>query len=856
MEIKAIFDNLCPNCEKSISDLRLRSHSVCSKCLPKDIQKPFEEKVFSVYKQLLEFGKLRNYSRIYSLLSQAKEAEEIFSKATNGFRLWGAQRAWLKRLLKGKSFSIIASTGIGKTTFGMFMAVYFGMKNKKSYLILPTTTLVKQAVERIKKFEENLGIDVGLAYYYSKLKEKEGMKERIAEGDFKILVTSSQFLATNFELLQGKKFDFIFVDDVDAFLKASKNIEKVLLLLGFSQEIIKAGYKLLNLKLAPERNEKAIKKLEDLIQEFKQKNRIGCLIVSSATGRAKGRKVKIYRELLDFDIGHTKEIIRNIEDCYAEEFGEDKLIHLLKKFGKGGLVFVPVDMGIEYAKTLSEKLREKGIKAGVVYAGNKKDLESFEKEELDVLVGVATYYGSLVRGLDLPHLIRYAIFYGVPKFRFSLSLEKSGIFDALSLMNILSDVLEGEDKQRLDSIYFRLRKIVRSLDAGSLKLLESSLQNGEELKSQTLIKAKELLVQAKELLGELLENEAVLERLKKYEFASLKKEGNELKISIPDVRTYIQASGRTSRLFAGGVTKGLSVVLIDDPKVFHGLVRSMRWVYPDSEFKRLDEMDLYEVFKQIDEDRERVRAVIAGKAKAVTKDLVKSGLMIVESPNKARTIANFFGKPSRRRIGKMVCYEVNTGDYILTIVATAGHVMDLVSDKGYDGVLLLNDRFVPVYGSIKRCPKCGTQFVDSHACPKCGNEEIIDKLETLKVLSELAEEVDEVFIATDADAEGEKIAWDIYLALKPYSPKLKRTEFHEVTRRAIQEAIINRRDVDEKLVEAQIVRRVEDRWIGFGLSELLWKKFKNTKLSAGRVQTPVLGWIIQREKEFKESFTT
>ncbi|HDJ96785.1 MAG TPA: reverse gyrase, partial [Candidatus Aenigmarchaeota archaeon] len=118
-----------------------------------------------------------------------------------------------------------------------------------------------------------------------------------------------------------------------------------------------------------------------------------------------------------------------------------------------------------------------------------------------------------------------------------------------------------------------------------------------------------------------------------------------------------------------------------------------------------------------------------------------------------------------------------------------------------------------------------------------------------------AQEVDEVFVATDPDVEGWKIAWDIYLLLSPYVDKIWRMEFHEVTRHAIEEGIKNRGKMDERVFEAQIVRRVEDRWIGFTLSKILWKKFKNCKLSAGRVQTPVLGWIIDREKEFKRSRT-
>ena len=116
----------------------------------------------------------------------------------------------------------------------------------------------------------------------------------------------------------------------------------------------------------------------------------------------------------------------------------------------------------------------------------------------------------------------------------------------------------------------------------------------------------------------------------------------------------------------------------------------------------------------------------------------------------------------------------------------------------------------------------------------------------------MALEANEIFIGTDADAEGEKIAYDIFCSLHPVNRNIKRLEFHEITKRAILQAIKNKREINYDLVEAQIVRRVEDRWIGFKLSQILWKVFKNRRLSAGRVQTPVLGWIIERCKDYKE----
>jgi len=162
-----------------------------------------------------------------------------------------------------------------------------------------------------------------------------------------------------------------------------------------------------------------------------------------------------------------------------------------------------------------------------------------------------------------------------------------------------------------------------------------------------------------------------------------------------------------------------------------------------------------------------------------------------------------------------------------------------------------------VYKTIKRCLNCGEQFMDypeeGRRCPRCGSERVADQMEVIESLREVAREVDLVLVATDPDTEGEKIAWDVALALRPYTREVKRIEFHEVTKRAIERALADPRDINYRLVEAQIVRRVEDRWIGFSLSRKLWGVFEKHWLSAGRVQTPVLGWIIQRYEEYGRS---
>lgn len=878
--MKAIYREACPNCSGRISDERLVVKNPCEECLDNPVTaEDYFELVKAVREALKSRGKLKAWEDVYSLEKGLREVEEFFEKAT-GFTFWSAQRTWVKRLLKGRSFSIIAPTGMGKSTFGAFMSVYYAMQGKKSYIVVPTTPLVVQTVKKVQAIIGRTGLDVKLAYYHGNLKkkEKEEMLAKIESGDFDILITSAQWLARNFdEKLRGKRFDFIFVDDVDAFLKASKNIDRSLLLLGFTEEIIDKAWEIIRLKKqmsrylngnAEDREEKLnglngdIEKLQREIEEFKRKNDIGIMIIASATGSARGDRIKLYRELLGFEVGSGRSALRNVVDSYLKPNRDVKehVEELLRRLGKGGLIFVPIDQGLSYAEELVNYLKEKGFAVELASSKNKKAVEKFENGEADYLVGVATYYGSIVRGLDLPHLIRYAVFTGVPKFRFSIDLERPTIYRALGLLSEIMDFLSEEDRKQAEKLHARLRRLIRNIPQFELLKIEEALAEGLPIENDFHKTVLNVFRELVEFLRRVLKKEDVLQRLAEDPFVSLVKEEGKWFIEIPDVRTYIQATGRTSRLFAGGITKGLSVLIVDNEKVFNGLVRQMRWRFTEFKMVPFEELDLDKLLKEIDEDREKVRLVMEGKISSKVKDLVKSALMIVESPNKARTIANFFGRPSKRRIGDLVAYEVSIGNRQLTILASGGHMFDLVTDEGYHGVLIERDgdmlRFIPVYDTIKRCRDCGYQFIDWEkrgVCPRCGSTNVRDALENVIAMRDIAQEVDEVLIATDPDTEGEKIAWDIRNILSPYTPNIKRTEFHEVTRPAILKAIEEARDVNENRVEAQMVRRIEDRWIGFELSGELQRVFENRNLSAGRVQTPVLGWIIERYKEFSES---
>jgi len=122
-----------------------------------------------------------------------------------------------------------------------------------------------------------------------------------------------------------------------------------------------------------------------------------------------------------------------------------------------------------------------------------------------------------------------------------------------------------------------------------------------------------------------------------------------------------------------------------------------------------------------------------------------------------------------------------------------------------------------------------------------------DKSKVVKTLKDALKEADELVLATDEDREGESISWHLLQLLKPKVP-VKRMVFHEITEEAIQTAIDNCRDIDERLVRAQETRRILDRLVGYTLSPLLWKKIAYG-LSAGRVQSVAVRLLVNRERQ-------
>jgi len=895
----AVFREECPNCSGDLLDTRLFLGLPCDLCLPEEAldtvprgedPESFYRLVTYVYNELRKSGRLKKYGELYRLERRLREFEDFFERLL-GNKPWSAQRAWAKRVLLGESFTILAPTGVGKTVFGIIMSLFLARRGKKTYFILPTTVLVRQVYEKTLAMAERANVDQSsVIAYFSRMgkKRKQELFERLGSGDFRIFITTSQFLTKNFDKVSGIKFDLVYVDDVDSIMKSSKHIDKVLMLLGFEQEDIQIAYEIIYTRLklysALRRNDeeaeelrKKLNKLEKTLEQRKRHVKPGVLVISTATGRPRGLRIRLFRELLGFEIGSRAELLRNVVDTYTllseDEDIVERIAELVARLGKGGLVFVPMGYGEDFLGKIRDSITERGLRAEYVYGKEKGAVERFARGEVDVLVGVATYYGILVRGLDLPHIIRYAVFAGVPHFKFSGEVEDISPARLLQIASTVREIAEKRDQSEIDRLVASIRRWLQSMDMGTYQAFIEAYKSGEvKGKFVTLARRIERL---KSIVRKYLSSPKYLDLIEEKTNLVIHRENGQLFFLLPDVMTYLQASGRVSRMYARGVSKGLSVVVVDNRKLFESLKRMSRWYSDEIEWVPLEEIDLEELMREIDEEREFIRKLIEGKLQVdEIKDLVKTALVIVESPTKARTIAAFFGKPSKRLVQGMLAYETSTGDFILQIIASKGHVFDLTTTeytyrglRDFYGVLVDPGRrlFLPVYTTLKRCRDCGEQFTDypieivdgkiriKRVCPRCGSGNIVDQADTVETLRKLAREVDEVLLATDPDTEGEKIAWDIAAVLKPYVPLIKRIEFHEVTRRAFEEALENMRTLNTRLVEAQIVRRVEDRWIGFSLSKKLWQLFGMKWLSAGRVQTPVLGWVIERYKESKES---
>ena len=190
-------------------------------------------------------------------------------------------------------------------------------------------------------------------------------------------------------------------------------------------------------------------------------------------------------------------------------------------------------------------------------------------------------------------------------------------------------------------------------------------------------------------------------------------------------------------------------------------------------------------------------------------------LVIVESPTKARTIRKFLPK-----------------NYI--VEASVGHVRDLPQNASEIPAAYKQEKWASLGIDVEH------DFAPLYVTPK-------GKGKVIRNLKQQLKEADRLLLATDEDREGESISWHLVQLLKPKVP-VQRMVFHEITRRAIEYSLEHGRDIAMNLVNAQEARRILDRLYGYTLSPLIWKKIAYG-LSAGRVQSPGLRLIVDRERE-------
>ncbi|BAA80373.2 reverse gyrase [Aeropyrum pernix K1] len=852
--VNAVYMGLCYNCGGNIDEDRLEKGLPCARCLPSP---PRRATPLTVYRALKKAGTLGAYSWEYLSIREVERFEAYFA-AKSGSRLWSAQRSWAKRLVKGDSFAIIAPTGVGKSTLLTVYAAYVAaVKRGRVLYLVPTENLVRQVYAKLDQVEPGIA-----TAYYSRMpaKARESSLEKIASGGARLIVATTGFLSRRFDLLHPQyKFDLAIVDDVDSLLRNSRNVERILLLTGFSEETVEAAHSLVKARLKLYRalhsgaSESIVSRLEQEIAQLEARLRLslseaspGQLVIASATGRPRGVKHLLFKELLGFEVGGGSDYLRNIVDAYVVDSDPvGRTAEIVSALGDGVIVFVSQRLGKDVARAIAGRLEGMGVSTALALTGARRPVEAFARGEARVLIGMASRYGVIVRGLDLPERSKYAVFLGAPSAKTHL-LE--ALYSPRRMLAFLSIAQEkgvewaGEAFRRLSRL---LEKVIDTsiVSLAARGKLEAQGPAGEAagIISETAPRLVDWLVAEARLQGGLLRVGGLV----------VDARGPIPYLVVPDAPTYIQASGRVSRLYRGVMTRGLSIVVDEAPEYVEALGERLKWT-TSSRLRPLSEVDMEKLRREIEESRR-------GKGRRVR---VKTTLLVVESPTKARTIAWFWGRPGKRRIGRSVIYEASvsdpeTGDvHILQITSTRGHLTDLTTDSvgSKYGVDEDGGGYRAYYSTIKRCLDCGAQHTSSSPfCPRCGSPRQVDSKSVVEILRKLASEVDEIVIATDPDREGEKIAWDVFLAVRPYNPNVRRGRFHEVTPRAVIEALRSGESVEKSLIEAQKVRRIVDRWIGFHLSTHLKLKFSKPWLGAGRVQTPVLGWIVDRYREWQDT---
>jgi len=800
----------CPNCGGPIDDEHLSAGIPCEKCLPGRVES-LDYRV--IYDLLVKNSTLKGFAEYYYDNETYEEIIELFKRIMRN-EPWNLQKYWIKRLAKNESFSLSAPTGLGKTTTLLIYSLYF---NDTALYIVPTNSLKDQICSRLK--------GIGARVICDDIKDK-----------YINVATFSRILRHHDEY-ESLKPKLVIVDDSDMILKSGKTTEVVAKILGISDDIFQDAINLIKLKRMLKFDES--KELKDKINELEYKisswKPFVQFLVASATLKPKGVKQQALRLLIGFEPSTIQTYLRNITDLYYPSLDLKDVIEKISD--NGGLVLVSKEYGKEKMKELKDVIESLGYSASLAIAG-RKFMDKFSEGKIDFLIGSASYYGVAVRGLDEPKRLKYVIFYGVPKIRLNLD-------DAL---NNPSLILKIGEKIGLD--VKDIRKKIIFLSPSELQLLRISLRNKEKLNG----KLEDIRIKIEELRDTIYDElkHSSIQRINA-DYFLVSKSGNKYYVYIPDTTTYIQASGRSSRIINNGLTFGVSIILVDDFDLLHILKEKMKKSVINVNFNNFSEI-------KIDEIKDKVKS---SRDSSISQKPIntKTVLIVVESPTKARTIARLFGRPSRRDIYGIPVNEtimmVNDEILITNIIATRGHLTDLTTENiGYHGVEVKKDenKFTANYSPIYRCYSCGRTFtMKIDKCPYCGSSFISSSEKTIAALRKLSMEVDEVYVASDPDQEGEKIAYDVALLISPYNKNIYRIKYHEVTRNGILNAVINKTGIDYNLVKSQVVRRIEDRWIGFELSSSLKIMFYDRNQGIGRVQGPVLGWIVERTKEYKKN---
>ncbi|MEM0379732.1 MAG: reverse gyrase [Desulfurococcaceae archaeon] len=849
--VNPVYRKLCPTCGRSIESNDLINNNTCSKCLVNN-------------RSCLNINELNNVLR-----DELREFEKFFEEVT-GSKLWSLQKTWIKRILRGESTVITAPTGMGKTTLLTIYTLYMTKYGKKSLILVPTRTLAKQVYDKLLKYSTRCRRELRIIYYDSTInkRKREEIIEKIINNEYDILILTHSFFIKRENVIDRERINIVIVDDVDSFLKNNRNINRLIKLMGFKEEIIEKineKYRIMwRIKLCRDNGrddclKEQINRLiecEEYINREKAKHSSKQIIISSATGRVRSSCSRIISEILSTSITGLTIYGRNIQDVYLLIDRKDTVLitNLIEKLGSGGLILISPhhpykEEILRLIDEITSILREKNFK---IEYSNPRSIEKIINREIDLLIGSSSYYGLSIRGIDAPESIKYVVFIGTPVYALKLNtLLSSPQYIVRTLLYIYEYKGNSDYRVLANSIRNKLLKLSRN----ELKLITQLLLGKlceTSIESNRIKQLYNELKTIREKLVSEIENILIDRNVLEIDTITIVKTNNKILGVIPDIYTYIQGSGRTSRLRVGGLTRGLSLIVEfrELANIVKSLNKKLSYIIGRDFLKQISEIDL-DVEKEIIESTRRT----IDKNKLCFKNI----LLVVESPTKARTIASFFGKPVKRRLGSITVYEipfVNNNEVVyLNIVATRGHLFDLTTDSSIPnyGVFIENNCVKPVYDTIKKCRICGYQFTHGDVCLRCGSRSIVDSIEIVNVLRKLAYEVDEVYLATDPDIEGEKIAYDTYLVIKPVNNNIWRIELHEITMRELVKALGNRRDINFNLVEAEIYRRIVDRLIGFSLSQDLWRIFGWKTLGAGRVQTPVLGWIIERYNEYRSS---